>query len=48
MIIKTEPYDETKNDQIKDKVATRRLNKAINLIKRNEFDIIDNQGVMMS
>ena len=48
MIIKSEPYDEAKNDQIKEKVATRRLNKAINLIKRKGFYIIDNQSVMMS
>ena len=48
IITKSEPYDETKNEELKRRVESKRLNKAMNMIKKQGFLVIDNQGVVMS
>jgi hypothetical protein len=48
MISKSEPYDETKNKVIKEKVKLNRLKKALKLVKNNGFNIIANHGDVMS
>lgn len=48
MISKSEPYDETKNKVIKERVELKRLNNGLKPIKKNGFNIIDNHEVVLS